>query len=135
MDIFCEVDGDIRLTETGDIETADGFDEVRQCLIRLLVTSPQRRGKDGRYELADYIFAPDFGLGLGREVDEVMTDERFSNLSALIRQAIIENTSFSDEIEPSIVITEFDDNTLQIAASFRTKNGDDQNISFALVPA
>ncbi len=64
VDFYCEYGTDFILDPSGGIQAATGWDEARQFIIRLLLTNPQETLQDGTVVPAEYLWHPDFGLGL-----------------------------------------------------------------------
>ncbi|TDR79996.1 phage tail protein [Paludibacterium purpuratum] len=56
-DLYHYIGGDLTTSPTGDLALASGIERGKQRLLRRLLTNP-----------GDYLFEPDYGAGLGREV-------------------------------------------------------------------
>lgn len=63
-DLYCEYGGDFIIDQSGDIQEAFSWDEVRQKIERDLFTNPAIDLPNGLQTQAEYIFHPDYGLGL-----------------------------------------------------------------------
>jgi hypothetical protein len=63
-DIFCEWASDFLIDQNGDIQLATGWDETSQKIQRDLLTNPAVVQGNGIETEADYVFHPDYGVGL-----------------------------------------------------------------------
>lgn len=69
------IGGDLSIGPTGDLAAADGFEEVKQRLLRRLLTNP-----------AAYIFHRDYGAGLARHIGSLLNE---AALRAQVRQHLL----------------------------------------------
>lgn len=103
MDLYLDWNGDLVLGQSGDIQMATGWDQVRQRIIRRMVTNPQRVQPNGIETQADYYFAPDFGFGLASLVDASNTEDFLADLKRRISQAVFADAAVDPTIPPSIL--------------------------------
>lgn len=132
-DWYLKADGDLVLTDTGDILLAEGWDEVEQRIIRIAVTNPLTRSVTGRLTAPEYPYDPKYGLGLPAKIGEVITDEDLAIVDSIVRDAILGDIDVDKSIEPTIIVTAFKDNVIQIDAEFRLVTEDKpRKLTFAL---
>lgn len=74
-DAYHIIGGDLAVSPTGDVAIADGFEEVKQRLLRRLLTNP-----------AAYIFHRDYGAGLARHIGSTLDE---AALRGQVRQHLL----------------------------------------------
>lgn len=69
-DLHLDFGTDLNFAPNGDVQLAEGATLTNQRLARRFFTNPQQTDASGiAFASADYLFHPDYGLGLGRFVD------------------------------------------------------------------
>src|SRR5215469_15934874 len=81
--------GDLQLTNNGSVRFVSGIEKIRQRIIRRYFTCPEERLADGQYIPADYIFAPNYGIGATRLVGELIDDTLAAALTQKIKAAVL----------------------------------------------
>lgn len=114
MDVYLEWNADLVLTPSGDIQTAVGWDEVRQRVIRRMITNPAQQLPDGTQTQPDDVFAPDFGIGMGRMVDQDFSQEFLAEMERRVALAVLEDADVDTSIPPNIIFVQPNPSTLQI---------------------
>lgn len=88
VSIYLEFGQDFIINPNGGLQTAVGWDEVRQYIERFLLTNSQTLEPSGVYVLPDYIFHPNYGLGVLALVGELILPTEIANLESLCLQAV-----------------------------------------------
>lgn len=132
MDFFVEWNNDFVLTPNGSIQTAIGWDQVRQRIMRRLITNAQARLPDGSTTPPDYIFDRAYGIGLGARVDQIMTQEGKRDLERRIVTAVRQDSAVDTTQQPAIRFRSPQPNTLVINIAVKLKNGQTGALAFQL---
>jgi phage baseplate assembly protein W len=82
---------DIQFAANGDDASANGILEINQRIVRELMTAP-----------GDYIWAPNYGAGLGRYIGKAMSAEVFAELKALITAIVVRQPDVQRQPGPQI---------------------------------
>lgn len=102
QDFYLDWQGDFLLTPSGGIQTAVGWDRIRQRIIRRAITNPAQQLPSGRYTPADYVFHPDYGLGMGSLVDNPFSDSLLLDLENKIVSACLQDVDVDNAYPPSV---------------------------------
>ena len=102
-DLFCEWGGDLIVTPNGGIQSAVGWDNVRQRIIRSLITNSAQRLPDGSTTAPDYIYHPSYGIGCGSLVGQNPTPQYISGLVGRINQAVLQDVAVDPGSVPSVL--------------------------------
>ncbi len=102
-DIFCEWNSDLVITPNGGIQSAVGWDNVRQRIIRSLITNSAQTLPDGSTTAPDYIYHPGYGIGCGAMVGQSPTPQYTSGLVGRINQAVLQDVSVDPGSTPSVL--------------------------------
>ena len=108
---------DFVIAPNGGLLQANGWDEARQLTVRSLLTNAGRALPDGTLTAPDYIFVPDYGVGLGLYVGQDMTPAQKAALQSLISAAILAQTFVDPSVEPNVAFTSTPDYAMLIAIS------------------
>lgn len=95
VDFYLDWNTDLLLTPSGGIQTAVGWDRIRQRIIRRAITNPAQQLPTGRFTPADYIFHRTYGLGLGSLVDSPFSD----NLIQVLERRVVAACNQDDDID------------------------------------
>lgn len=117
MDLFCEWNNDLVLTPWGSIQTAVGWDNVRQRIIRSLITSAAQKLPDGSTTPPDYVFHPTYGIGAGKLVGQNPTQQYKQDLTGRINQAVLQDVSVDPGSVPAVKFTQPQPGTWLVAIS------------------
>lgn len=109
MDIDQLITQDMNLSATGDLNAVDGTTRGQQRILRRLLTNPAYVQADGTLTVADYIFHPDYGAGLGRFVG---TSTPLSEISALITAQLALEDVVDPNTPPVVTLAWLDPTTL-----------------------
>ncbi len=132
MDVYLEYNSDLIITPNGSIQFATGWDQVRERIIRSLVTNPAVQQLNGITTPPDYVFHPSYGIGLGQLVDRNMTTVDKANLIRAINQAVLADADIDPSQAPQITVTNDNSNTMQILIQVVLLNGTSGAIAFNL---
>ncbi len=102
MDAWLDWNSDLLLTPNGDVQAATGWDEVRQRIIRRLITNPAQQLPDGTFTLADDIWNPDYGIGLGTMVGQSFGADFEARIERRIAKAVLEDSAVDSTVPPSV---------------------------------
>jgi hypothetical protein len=114
LDFYLDFNGDMLLTPSGSVQTATGWDQVRQRIVRRIITNAARQLPDLTFTPADDVFNPDFGIGLGALVDQALNQDYESQIERMIAQGVLEDEDVNTTIPPSIVFERPNPSTLWI---------------------
>ncbi len=131
-DIFLEYGGDLVITQTGDIQMANGWDEVRQRITRLIFTTAAQYLPNGQFVNAQYIFDTGYGIGANYLVGQNFTPQQAAALQAAITQAVQKDPDINAQYLPQISVTRPSYNSLQIQVNLVLRSGQVGNITFTL---
>lgn len=105
-DMYCEWNNDFILTPSGDIQTAVGWDEVRQRIIRRLITNSAQVLPDGTTTAPDYVFHPLYGIGAGSLVGQNPTPAYIADLTGRINSAVMSDDAVDPGHVPTVVFSQ-----------------------------
>lgn len=123
MDLFLEWGNDLVLTPSGSVATAVGWDEVRERIIRRILTNPAQTLPDGSSTQADYIFDPNYGIGGGALVSQNPTKRFVADLKKRIRAGVLADVAVSPSAEPQILIQQPQPNTITVYVGVLLSSG------------
>jgi phage baseplate assembly protein W len=89
-DISHTIFQDLSASSTGDLLACSGVEQGKQRVLRRLLTNP-----------GDYIWHPDYGAGLARQVGELADIKR---VRALIRGQMLQEAAVAQSPEPEITV-------------------------------
>ncbi len=122
MDIYTEWNNDLILTPSGDIQTATGWDEVRQRIIRSLITSAAQTLPDGSTTPPDYIYHPSYGIGAGKLVGQNPTPAYQAALIGRITQACQQDVAVDPGSVPTVIFHSPQPGTWEVFISVKLRN-------------
>ena len=122
-DFFLDWNQDFIITPSGSIQTAVGWDRVRQRIIRRIITNSAQQLPDGTMTPADYVFHPDFGVGGGALVDQNVDEAYIAKLEQIISRGVLEDADVDSTTPPSIQYSRPDADTLMVIVSVVLKSG------------
>ena len=101
-DLYCEWNDDLILTAKGDIQTASGWDRVRQRIVRSLITNSAQTLPDGSTTVSDYVFHPDYGLGAGSLIGQVPSQQWRADFISRVNRAVLQDISVNPGSVPVV---------------------------------
>jgi hypothetical protein len=128
-DFALDYNADLTLTPSGSIQMATGWTQVRQRIVRRIITNPARELPDGTFQVADDIFAPTFGVGLGSLVDQAFDQDFQAELERKIAQGVLQDEDVNSTIPPSIIFQRPNPSTLVIVIGVTLLTGQPGTIS------
>lgn len=128
-DIYCEWGQDILVTPNGSIQTAVGWDRVRQRIIRSLITNPAQTLPDGSTTAPDYVWHKDFGVGAGSMVGQVPNQHYQAHLISMINQAVLSDVSVDPGSTPTVIFQQLQPGTWIVFISVTLKDGTTGRVS------
>jgi len=134
MDLYLDWNSDLLLTPSGSVQTAVGWDQIRQRVIRRVITNSAQQLPDGTQTQADDVFATDFGLGMGKMVDQDFDDEFLAELERRITLGVLEDSDVDTSIPPSIVFLQPNPSTLRISVTVTLLTGQQGQIALEVTP-
>lgn len=133
-DFYCDWNGDLIVTPSGSIQPAVGWTQVRQRIIRRIITVPAQLQPDGSYTVAGDIFAMDFGIGLGAAVDGLLDEDGEAVVQRRIAQGVLEDEDVDSTIPPSIIFQRPNPSTVIIIIGVTLITGVPGTISISVTP-
>lgn len=113
-DFYMDWNQDLIVTPSGSIQAAVGWDQVRQRIIRRIITNSAAILPDKTFTPAGDVFAPDFGVGLGTLLDQAFSEDFEAELERRIAQGVLEDVDVLSTTPPSIVFQRPNPSTLVI---------------------
>lgn len=122
--LYLEWNGDLVLECRTSIQTAVGWDEARQRIIRRIITSGAQQLPDGTFTAADYVFDPSYGVGAGKMVGQPFNDDFVAQLRRRIQAGVLADAAVDTTIPPSIRVTRPNPNTVWAIVGVQLSSGD-----------
>lgn len=131
-DVYLEFNQDLIITPNGSIQTAVGWDQVRERIIRNLITNSAQILPDGTATPADYIFDPSYGLGMGAMVAQNPTPNFLKDMQRRIIQAVFAEADVDPGTIPTVIVQQPTPSTYQVFISVNLVNNQVGKISLTL---
>jgi hypothetical protein len=103
--LYLDWGGDFQLTNNGSLVIAEGWDALRQAIVRALLNNPYTKTPAGQDIPPDYVYVPGYGAGLGLYVGQDMTNNELAELETLISNVVLAQASVDPSFAPSISFT------------------------------
>lgn len=87
---------------------------------------------DGSQTPPDYIFEPDFGAGLGKNVDGSFSQDYLQTLERKIALAVLQDAGIDSTVPPTVKFSQPNPSTLRIAISVVLLSGRPGQISLTV---
>lgn len=129
-DFYLEYNGDLVLTAQGSVATAQGWDDVRERVIRRFLTNSAVPLPDGSTTPPDYVFSPLYGLSAGELIDQNPTDNWIADFTRRMRAACLSDAAVDPGSVPSISLTRPAVDTIVVFVGIQLVSG--QQGSFTL---
>lgn len=129
VDVYTEWGSDLVLTPNGSIQTASGWDRVRQRIVRSLITNSAQVLPDGTTTEPDYIYHPDYGIGAGSMVGQNPTASFQADLVSRINQAVLNDVSVDPGAMPVVIFRAPTPGTWIVFISVRLRDGTQGRVS------
>ena len=101
--------GALKLNASGDIALVSGSTYAQQRIIRRLFTGPAVLNAAGQVtQIGDYPFHPNYGAGLGREVDTPNTNQAMKVRQQKVKKALSQEPIVDQSVPPQITFTNTD---------------------------
>ncbi len=123
MDIYLDWNGDLVLTPNGSIQTAVGWDNVRQRIIRHMITNGLITLPDGTTLTPDYFFHVDFGNGLGSMIGQAPSAQYDEDLKRIIRLSCLEDAAVDPAFVPQVTFNTPRPDTREVHIVVKLKSG------------
>lgn len=123
---------DLVLSANGSLQMVDGWEEVRERIIRRILTNSAQTLPDGTTTAPDYVFHPSYGVGGGALVSQNPTQAFLSNLQQRIRSGVLDDASVDPGYAPQVVIQQPVPNTFIILVGCQLLNGQQGALSIAV---
>lgn len=130
--MYLEWGGDLVLTPTGSLQTAVGWDQVRERIIRHFLTNRAQTLPDGSTTPPDYVFSPGYGQGAGALVDQNPNDAFVADLTRRMRQAVLSDAAVDPGAVPQITITRPRGDTYEVFVTVTLSNGQQGKVAISL---
>lgn len=131
LDLLLEFGGDLVLTANGSIQTATGWDQVRERILRNLITNPLQTLPSGRITQPDYIFHVDYGFGAGSLVGQDVTVGFLEDLQSRIQTACSNDVAVDSSVPASVKFQEPSPGLLIVTISVLLLNGQSGQVSLS----
>ncbi len=108
---------------SGKLTLSTGFEMMRQFILRRLLTNPKKNPVSQVVTIPDYLFHPEYGLGIGTYVGERVTQKFMTDLSQSIIEGIRSEPGVLTSPPPQVQITSSPSGLVQIFAVFYSTLG------------
>ena len=132
FDLALEWGQDLTLNASGSLATVTGWDQVRERIIRRILTNPAQTLPDGSTTPPDYVFDPGYGIGGGALVSQNPTQRWLDALRQRVRQGVLSDAAVNPGYDPQIVISQPTPETFVIAVGVQLQNGQAGAFSIAV---
>lgn len=132
-DLFLDWNGDLILTPSGSVLMANGWDQVRERIIRRFLTNSAVPLPDGSTTPPDYVFSPLYGLSAGALIDQNPDDNFLAEFTRRMRAAVLSDAAVDPGAVPSVSITRPAIGMLQIFVGIKLISGQQGSLSISLV--
>lgn len=122
-DFYLDWNSDFRITPNGSLQTAVGWDQVRQRIVRRIITNSSQLLPDGTRTPADYVFDPAFGIGAGALVDQNVDADYIAGLERRISRGVLEDSAVESTTPPTIQYVQPNNETFWAVVSVLLKSG------------
>lgn len=130
--LYLEFGGDFVLSSAGTLLQAEGWDEIRQRIERLILTNAAGFQSDGTPITAQYVFHPDYGLSAPARIGDVFNQDYINNMSQILYQGILQDPGVDPTNPPVITAALIGLNEIQFTIGVSLKNGQQQTLVLTL---
>lgn len=120
--LYLDWGGDFKITNNGSIQIANGWDALRQAIVRALLNNPYVVLPAGEDIPPDYVYDPEYGAGLGLYIGQNMSDSEVSELETIISNVVLAQNSVDPSFAPSISFIPFQQNGILIKITAKLIN-------------
>lgn len=131
---YLEWNGDLVLTATGSVLMAQGWDEVRERIIRRFLTNSSLPLPDGTSTPPDYVFDTGYGLGAGALIDQNPDAAWRTDFARRMREAVVADAATAPGALPSIRITQPMIGMTQVYVGIQLISGQQGRFSLTFAP-
>lgn len=132
MDLMLEWGQDLVLTANGSLQTVENWDQVRERIIRRLLTNSAQKLPSGYSTPPDYIFHPSFGLGAGALVSQNLNQTYLQELEQKIVAAVQQDAAVAPGSVPSIAFISQTPQTLEVFITVQLATGQQGQVVLAV---
>lgn len=111
-DVYHEAGGDVLASPSGDLTTIEGRANLRQALHQRLIAAP-----------GDLPWAPDYGVGLRKDVNKLITPSQIRRWRARIRAQLLQDDRISEIVAVSVTSAE-GEAKITVSVTFRDVGSD-----------
>lgn len=105
MDMYLEYGQDLLIDGNGDIATATGWDETRQRIQRLLLTTCQETFLDGTSTQPEYLWDVNYGLGFRALEAEEFNEQTLATMKQKIAESVLTTPGVNPNVPPIVTVT------------------------------
>jgi hypothetical protein len=128
--LFLEWSGDLILTHNGSLALTMGWTEVRQRILRRILTNAQTILPDGTATISDYIFDINYGANARQLVGEPFSTSLLTKLQQIITDGVMQDQAVATDALPTITVTQQNVNTLIVFVAVTLQNGQQGTLAF-----
>lgn len=130
--LYLDYGSDLVLNQNGGLTWAVGWDEVRQRVLRRLMTNSQSTLPDGTPVEPEYIYDVNYGLDGRVLVDQPVNQDWLNNLARAVRQAVLSDESVDTSAPPSIQVLRTNVTTFYVLIGITLQNGKVGQVALAV---
>lgn len=102
--LWLEWGGDLVVSQNGSLSMATGWDQVRQRILRRLLSNPAFTLGDGTPVAPDLIFDTSYGIGCRRRLGELWIPSEQTAILSMVEQAVLVDEGIDATRTPTIVL-------------------------------
>jgi hypothetical protein len=129
LDLYLEWGQDFVLSDAGTLQVALNWDQVRERIIRRILTNPGQVLPAGNFTPPDYIFDPNYGIGGGALVSQNPTKAFIHSLTSKITRGVLSDAAVDPGYQPQVVIQQPEPNIMIILVGLKLLTGQPQAFS------
>lgn len=106
MDLYLEWNSDLIVAPNGSLQTAVGWDQVRERILRRALTNSQQALPNGRVTAPDYLFDISYGFGVASLIGQDVTVSFIQDLTRRMTAAALQDSAVDSSVPPSLQLQE-----------------------------
>lgn len=123
---------DFELSQNGSLIMSTGWEQIKQRVLRRLLTNPSFKLADGSPISADYIFDQNYGQGCRRRVGEPISKDIQEKLEQAVNKAVVIDEGLAVAKPPLVEAYKIGTDQLWVQISITLKTGQSGTVVFGV---